>query len=135
VLFGGMPGQNLTIFSDSSASVTAPTGSGSVQVAVVGPGGTSRDNVVYIYLAPVVTSVTPASGSVFGGTNVAISGANFTGASGVQFGLLGALSFTVLSDTLIVAKAPPNLLPTVDIRVTTPAGTSATGPGDQFRYF
>jgi hypothetical protein len=83
---------------------------------------------------PAVTSVTPSTGSVNGGDTVVIAGSGFTGATAVIFGLDAATSFTVISDTEIDAATP---LPsagagTVDVTVTTPAGTSADSAADQF---
>src|SRR5205807_1017049 len=57
----------------------------------------------------------------------------FTGASAVKFGTTNA-SFTVGSATSISATAPAGAAGTVDITVTTPAGTSATSAADQFTY-
>lgn len=135
VTFGNLMGANMSITSDSSLSVTAPMGSGSVQVAVVGKGGPSRDAAVYTYLAPTVSSLSPSSGGLLGGTSVTITGAHFTGTQSVSFGALPALSFNVVSDTTLVATAPPGVLPLpVDVLVTTPAGQSSAGAGDKFTY-
>lgn len=82
---------------------------------------------------PTVTSVSPASGSASGGTAVTITGTNFTGASAVTFGGVAATGFTVNSATQITATAPAGT-GTVDIRVTTGGGTSATSAADQFTY-
>ena len=61
-----------------------------------------------------------------------ISGTNFTGAIGVNFGGTPA-TFTVDSGTMITATSPAGS-GTVDITVTTPAGTSASVPVDRFTY-
>jgi YVTN family beta-propeller protein len=84
---------------------------------------------------PVVTGISPASGPLAGGTTVTITGSNFTGATAVSFGGTPATSFTVSSDTSITAVSPAaSNVGTVDVTVTTPNGTSATGPADQFSY-
>ncbi|WP_215543460.1 PxKF domain-containing protein [Amycolatopsis sp. CA-230715] len=84
---------------------------------------------------PTVTSVNPASGPKTGGTVVAITGTNFTGATAVHFGATAATSFTVNSATSITATAPASaVVGAVDVTVTTPAGTSATNPGDRYTY-
>ena len=82
---------------------------------------------------PVITGVSPASGSAAGGDTVTITGTGFTGATDVAFGPASAAAMTVDSDTQITATTPPGS-GTVDITVTTPAGTSATSPADQFSY-
>src|SRR5262249_9447190 len=84
--------------------------------------------------APAVSGVSPSSGGTVGGTAVTITGANFTGASGVSFGTAAAASFTVLSDTALTATSPAAAAGAVDVTVTTPSGTSATSPADRFTY-
>nr|WP_245863727.1 IPT/TIG domain-containing protein [Caulobacter mirabilis] len=55
---------------------------------------------------PAISSFTPAFSYPEGGAKITITGANFTGATGVKFGDTPATSFTVLSDTQITAVAP-----------------------------
>jgi len=83
---------------------------------------------------PVVSSVSPASGPTSGGTTVTIDGVNLAGATAVHFGTVGSPSFNVTSDTSVTATAPPHAAGTVDVTVTSPRGTSATSPADQFSY-
>ena len=90
---------------------------------------------VILYTAtagPIVTSVSPTSGPLAGGTTVTITGSGFTGAMAVKFGT-NAASFLFVSATSITAMSPAGS-GTVDITVTTPGGTSATGAADQFLY-
>jgi YVTN family beta-propeller protein len=84
--------------------------------------------------APAVTGLSPASGETAGGGVVTISGSGFTGATGVDFGTTAAASFTVESDSAIVATAPAGSAGAVDVTVTTPLGTSPTGSADQYTY-
>jgi IPT/TIG domain/PASTA domain len=85
--------------------------------------------------APAITSISPGSGSIVGGTKVTITGTDFTGASEVRFGSIAATSFTVTSETEIAAVAPPSKKAgPVDVSVTTLAGTSATVRNDRFTY-
>ncbi len=83
---------------------------------------------------PTVTNVNPDHGPTTGGNTVIITGTNFTNATTVKFGANNALSFTVLSQTMIRATVPPGAVGTVDVTVTTPAGTSAINPGDHYTY-
>jgi autotransporter passenger strand-loop-strand repeat protein len=84
---------------------------------------------------PAVTGVSPASGPAAGGATVTITGANFTGATTVKFGTTPAASFTVVSATQIKATEPAGTAgQSVDVTVTTPAGTSATGTADTFKF-
>jgi len=85
--------------------------------------------------APTVTAISPTSGQLAGGTSVTITGSGFTGATAVSFGAIPASSFTVNSDTSISAIAPSAAtVGTVDVTVTTPAGTSAASAADQYSY-
>jgi alpha-tubulin suppressor-like RCC1 family protein len=83
---------------------------------------------------PVVTAVAPQKGAVAGGTSVTIVGSNIEGATSVAFGANSATHFTVTSPSSITAIAPPGTLRTVNVTVTTPSGTSAPTPADQFTY-
>jgi pimeloyl-ACP methyl ester carboxylesterase len=85
---------------------------------------------------PQVTSVSPAAGTVAGGTPVVITGSGFTGATAVTFGSVQATG-TVVSDGEIKVTAPPapnHTDASVDVQVQGPAGTSATSPSDVFHY-
>jgi hypothetical protein len=83
--------------------------------------------------APTVNLLTPFSGPEAGGTSVAITGTNLSGASAVTFGTFPAASFTVNSATSITAVSPAGT-GTVNVRVTTGGGTSATGAGNIVVY-
>ena len=56
--------------------------------------------------APTVTTISPASGSIAGGTSVTIAGTDLTGVTSVQFGETPASIFPGGSDTQITAIAP-----------------------------
>ena len=81
----------------------------------------------------VITGLSPASGLTAGGNSVAISGSNFAGVTLVYFGTTSA-SFTVESDSLISATAPPGATGQVDVTVTSPEGTSATSTASKYTY-
>jgi hypothetical protein len=87
----------------------------------------------YMPTAPVITGISPTSGSTAGGDTVTITGTGFTGATDVSIGPASAAAMTVDSDTQITATTPPGN-GTVDTTITTAAGTSATTPADQFTY-
>lgn len=74
---------------------------------------------------PVVSSHSPATLVVAGGTLTTLTGSGFTGATAVAFGGTAATSFTVVSDTKIAAVAPAKSAGSVNVVVTTPAGPSA----------
>ncbi len=85
-------------------------------------------------LPPAITSVTPSTGTTLGGTSVAIVGTDFTSANDVDFGTTNAASFVVNSSTSISAVSPAHAAGVVDVRVTTPTGTSAITSADEFTY-
>ncbi len=138
VSFGGVAG---TITADSASRITvkSPPGKGAVTVTVTTPGGTATAG-KFTYnaapppppAAPVVTGVSPSSGSTGGGTSVKITGKNLSGATGVSFGGAGG-SITADSSTQITATSPAGS-GTVNITVTTKGGTSATSGADKFTY-
>jgi hypothetical protein len=81
---------------------------------------------------PTVDVLDPASGSVDGGTLVTITGTGFTNVGGVTFGGVAALSYTVVSDTVITAITPAVALSALDVAVKTAGGTSAVTSADVF---
>jgi hypothetical protein len=83
---------------------------------------------------PVVTSISPAAGEISGGMSVRITGSGFIGATAVAFGSTSAGSFTVQSDTSIIAVSPAGTIGTVDVTVTSSLGTSVTSTFDKFIY-
>ena len=74
---------------------------------------------------PTVTSVTPSSGNIAGGTSVVISGNNFAGATSVKFGTTSATNMIVNSNTQIHVTTPAHAAGTVSVTVTTSSGTNA----------
>jgi hypothetical protein len=139
VLFGDRLATSVTINTDRSITATSPPGSGTVDVRVTISGGTSPlkppdDQFTYVVAtaAPTVTGIGPRGGPETGGDEVTIMGTGFTGATQIKFGSTAAVNFTVEpTDTEIMAITPPGT-GTVDVTVTTPGGTSATGTGDEF---
>ncbi|MFC9235381.1 IPT/TIG domain-containing protein [Streptomyces decoyicus] len=124
VRFGAVSA-SFVVNSGTQITATAPAGSGTVQVTVTGPGGTSN-GVPFTYTsvsAPVLSSVVPSSGPAAGGTTVTLTGTGLATANAVRFGATPAASFTVVSDTHITAVAPAGT-GTVPVTVTTPGGTS-----------
>jgi uncharacterized protein YhjY with autotransporter beta-barrel domain len=138
VRFGATNATSFVVINATSITATAPAGSvGTYDVTVTTPGGTSATSAAdqYTYVAaPTVTSISPTYGPTAGGTSVVITGTNFTGATAVTFGGIAATSFTVNNATSINATSPAKSAGTVDVRVTTTGGTSATSAADQFTH-
>jgi Domain of unknown function (DUF1929)/IPT/TIG domain/Glyoxal oxidase N-terminus len=76
--------------------------------------------------APTVTSVSPNSGSVSGGTTLTIVGTNFAPGATVSFAGTVATGVTVVSSTSITATTPPQAAGAVSVRVTNPDSQSGT---------
>jgi heme/copper-type cytochrome/quinol oxidase subunit 2 len=75
--------------------------------------------------APTISGILPASGSIAGGTVVAISGSGFLTNPGVKFGGVAATNVSATS-TSITATAPAHAAGKVDVVVTNTDGQSAT---------
>ena len=137
VMFGTTAATTFSVESNGAINVFAPPGvPGTVDITVLSPSGTSPTSAAdkFTYVAPTITSVTPSTGPTTGGTSVAITGQGFTGATTVKFGSTSAPSFVVNSDTQITATSPAESGGVVDITVTTPQTTSATGAADKFTF-
>lgn len=86
-----------------------------------------------------VTSLSPATGTAAGGQLIMVSGVNFVSgagvpASAVHFGAVASTDFEVINTTTIAAIAPAQAAGTVNVRVTTTAGQSATAAANQYIY-
>lgn len=117
VVVGDVYAKNVIYLNSSGLSATLPPNSGGVKrVTVVNPDhGAASLNNAFTYRG--ITAVTPAVGSVAGGTSVGITGYGFTGATSVTFGGVGATSFTVVNDTTINAVTPAHAAGFVDVNV------------------
>jgi hypothetical protein len=123
VTFGGVPATGVTVSSDSSATAVAPAHTaGAVEVSVTTPGGTDTLGGSFTYLdPPSVTSVSPPTGPVAGGTAVTVTGTGFVTGTAVTFDGLPAAVSSVTSTTLTVT-APAHPAGAVDVVVTSPGG-------------
>ena len=136
--FGSTAATNVSINpAGTSLTATAPAGTGTVQVKVTTPGGisavTTSDQYSYLGV-PTVTSVSPASGPVGGGTQVTVTGTNLAGETSVLFGPNAATAVTVNGPgTSLTATAPPGT-GLVDVEVANPLATSAASSADRFSY-
>ena len=124
VTFGGAAATAIVVVNATTITATAPAhAAGTVDIVVTGFGGSGTGNALFTYaVVPIVTSASPGSGNVAGGTLVTITGANFTGATTVHFGALLAPSMTVVNANTINAMTPAHTAATVHVTVTTPAG-------------
>ena len=139
--FGTTPTASFTVDSATTITAVSPAGnSGTVDVTVMTPGGTSMPAVSdrFTYSStpvapPTVTELSLNRGPAAGGTSVTITGTGFSSATAVDFGAIPATNVIVVSATKITAESPAGN-GTVDVTVTNPGGSSATSPADQFVY-
>src|SRR5581483_10492884 len=109
------------------------TATDTVTATITGVGAVPFD-IAMAAAPPVVTGVSPAHGAEPGGNQVTITGQHLAGASSVLFGSAPATNVKVINALTVTATAPAHTDGTVDVTVTTPAGTSATGGGDHYTY-
>lgn len=76
--------------------------------------------------APTVSSISPISGPISGGTPVTITGTGFASGASVQFGSVAATNVNVASSTSITATTPAQAQATVNVVVTNSDGQSGT---------
>jgi len=132
VSFGGTAATSVTVVGSTSINATTPAhASGSVNVVVTNPGGESGTKTNgYLYVAPipppVVSGVSPTSGTTAGGTSITISGSQFSTGATVSIGGSAATNVTVVNSTSITATTPAHAAGTVSVTVTNPDGQSGT---------
>ncbi|HEV2721837.1 MAG TPA: IPT/TIG domain-containing protein [Thermoanaerobaculia bacterium] len=142
VTFGGNNATNVSVTSSSSITATTPSASatGAVPVVVKNPDGqsVSFSSFNYTLAAPVINSVSPATGPTSGGTTFTISGSGFVAGATVTVGGRAAGQVNVVSATTITALSPLGItseeagLPE-DVVVINPDGTRITKTGG-FQY-
>ncbi|MET7335947.1 IPT/TIG domain-containing protein [Nonomuraea sp. NPDC005650] len=88
-----------------------------------------------LFPAAAITSITPATGAVAGGTNVTIRGKNFTptaAANAVTFGGTNATNIKVVDDTTITCTTPAKTAGAVNVVVAADAGAVTATNGFTF---
>jgi hypothetical protein len=154
VHFGGTNATTFTVNSPSSITAVSPAESiGRVDVVVTTPYGAnlpeeciqhpfeeepqcfSTDH--FNFVKPTVTSVTPNSGSVAGGTDVTLTGTGFAvgeGAIRVMFGTTLATSVNCSSITTCTAVTPAHTAKTVFVTVRVKQLSSEKNIANEYKY-
>jgi hypothetical protein len=141
VSFGGVAATSVTVVNSNVITAVTPAhGAGAVTVLESNPavGNVSNGNAVllagYTYTAtpgsPQVTSVTPPSGPLAGGTNVSIAGNYFLPGATVTFGGAAATNVAFVNPARLTATTPANTAGIKAVTVTNPStanGTLANG--------
>lgn len=100
------------------------TGPGANKIAVL------KAN-LYVLVGPPygITSISPPTGAVIGGTAVTISGNGFTGATGAAIDGNALTSFSVVNDTTITGVAPAGTAGAKNVTVAGAYGTMTLSAG------
>jgi hypothetical protein len=130
--FGLITAASFVVNSDNSiTAVSPPEAAGTVDLTVTTAGGTSAtssaDQFVFV-AAPVITGVSPDSGSTSGGYYVTVGGQNFTHTTGVSVGDV-VVPFVVVNDSQLSVYIPASDSGPdgASIIVTTVGGMASTG--------
>ncbi|MCG8604962.1 IPT/TIG domain-containing protein, partial [bacterium] len=106
IAFNGTPASTFTIESDSEIRAEIPAGAVTGIISVTNSAGTgvSASDFAVVFI-PSLSSFTPATGVI--GTELTITGENFTGTTNVSFNGTTANGFTVDSDSQLRVEVPP----------------------------
>ena len=135
VRVGNQMATGVTLVSAQQITAITPAGSGTQDVTVINPTGQTATLPAafrYIAQAPVLTQVTPPTGSTSGGTRLTINGSNFQNGSVVRIGAQFATGVTLVDSQQITASTPAGA-GTQDVTVVNPDGQMSTLLG-AFRY-
>jgi hypothetical protein len=128
VEIGGKNAPIYTFVDSTKIRVKAPAGTlGKADVVVTNPDGQSvtlTEGFEYVKAAakpaPVIKTLSPATGSVAGGYNTVIDGANFISGATVTIGGKNAPVYTFVSSTRIRVKVPAGTIGNADVVLTNP---------------
>ncbi|HXH47937.1 MAG TPA: IPT/TIG domain-containing protein, partial [Terriglobia bacterium] len=129
VAFGSAQSTAVTVGSSTQVNAMSPPGSaGTVAITVTNPDAQSASlPSAFTYSSgPSLTSISPNTGPVTGGTTVTILGSGFQSGARVTFGGIAAASVTLVSSTQVQAVSPVSPAGTVTIAVTNPDSQSGT---------
>jgi hypothetical protein len=117
------------VISETELKVLTPAHeAGPAEVVVTTAGGHSTGGPSYTYVPlPVVSSVSPPSGSIAGGTQVLVTGSNFVSGAKVEIGGV-ASAVEVVSETELTAVTPAHAVGAEEVVVMTAGGESTGGP-------
>lgn len=82
-----------------------------------------------LFKTATIDTISPATGLAAGGTNVTITGTDFSGAEGVTFGGTAATNFKVVSNTRITCTTPAKTAGTYNVVVQDDAGDATKTNG------
>jgi formylglycine-generating enzyme required for sulfatase activity/CxxC motif-containing protein (DUF1111 family)/subtilisin-like proprotein convertase family protein len=128
VTIGGVATQSLSVVNATTITATAPAlAAGLYSVVVTTPFGVGTLANAYtaqVSLPPTISSVSPNTGPLSGGTAITITGTNLTGANLVTIDGVAATSVSVVSSTIVTAVTPVGTAGAKTVSITTPGGTA-----------
>jgi hypothetical protein len=129
VSVGGTAATGVTVSGGTTITATAPAhAAGVVNVVVTNPdtqSATLTNAFTYVVPPPTITSMTPTSGPIAGGSLITIAGNNFVAGATVTVGGITA-TIGVVTSTSITATTPAHAAGAVSVVVTNPDAQSAT---------
>ncbi|MDR3426029.1 IPT/TIG domain-containing protein, partial [Silvimonas sp.] len=137
VTLGGSAATNVTVVNSTTLTAVTPIhASGAVDVIATNSMGsaTLTGGFTYVTLAPTLSGLSPITGSVAGGTNVTLTGANLTGTTSVTFGGVAATNVVVVSDTSVTATVPAYVSGALLVDVTVSNGAANATLTGAFTY-
>jgi alpha-tubulin suppressor-like RCC1 family protein len=137
VKFGANSAPSFTINSSTSITATSPAGSGTVNITVVTPTGSSppvsADHFTY-KVPPTIFKMSAKGGPASGGTTITIEGTELSGTTAVDFGAVPGTELKINSNSSITVVSPANVSGTLDVRVFATGGESPVTTKDHFKY-
>jgi hypothetical protein len=140
VTFGDAKATEFTVESSTRITATAPPGSGTADVTVTTPLGTSTpepgDRFAYVAPgeAPAIRSLIRKRGPAAGGTSLTITGTGFLAVTKVEVGSDAAASFKVTSPTTVTATTAAGTTGPTSVTIVTPNGTSEANSASEFTF-
>jgi hypothetical protein len=141
VSFGATPAANFTVNSSTSITAASPPGTaGAVNIAVTTANGTSAVTLhdVFKYESPVISALTPNTGSREGATSVTVTGSGFapgTGTTVFKFRTAHATSVVCESTTTCMLVTPPGKPGTFEVKAVVGEINGKKNPaGDTYTY-
>jgi hypothetical protein len=123
VSFGTVAAASYTVISDSVISAVPGNGASGLVSVTTGYGSTNKGGFRFIYSSPIIRAFSPDSGAT--GDTIMVRGSYLTGTTTLHFGNVPAASWTVISDSLVVAVVGSGATGFVDL--TTPGGADSLG--------
>lgn len=112
----------------SAAIAAIPAGGNSAQLAQIASDVTAIKNEIGITGVPVVSAISPTTGSINGGETITLTGSNLVGVTSVLVGAVAATGITVQNDTALTFISTAQAAGTFPVTAINANGTSVVNP-------